>query len=148
MTQPENEKIIKLFTSSISNYFFLLTKLNNNFKVYGFGENEDNQLGIFEENNCYINNPMLINSLKNLKIKKIICSEFNTFVLEKNNNLFGFGNNCYNQLGIESYDENKKTKGEIKEICFFKNKNEKVKKISLNSSATIFLTSFLFIFFF
>ena len=146
-----NEKILKFFTSSISRYSFLLTKLNNNIKIYGFGSNKYNTLGIFEENVNEIFIPTIINSLKNLKIKKIFCGKSHTFVLENNNNLFGFGYNKYNQLGIELINEKEeliKEIKEIKEIIFFKNKNEKIKKISLNYNSTIFLTSFFILFFY
>ena len=85
-----NEKIIKIFTSSISDYSFLLTKSKSNskLKIYGFGNNIYNKLGIFEENNDTIFIPKIINSLKNSilkklgKIKKIFCGHEHTFVLE------------------------------------------------------------------
>ena len=134
LTQPGNEKIIKIFTSSISNYSFLLTKLNHKIKIYGFGDNKHNNLGIFEKDNEKIFIPTKINFLKKSKIKNIFCGCMHTFVLEKNNTLFGFGRDFYGQSG--------------KKInTFFQNKNEKIKKISLNKESTIFLTSF-FIFYF
>ena len=143
LTNHVNEKIIEFFTSSISDYSFLLTKNDNIFKIYGFGSNTANELGIFYGKNDPIISPTIIDSLKNIKIKKIFCGFENTFVLGKNNKLFGFGRNQYGQLGIKK--KNNEITKEIKEICFF---NEKIKKISLNTSSTIFLTSFFYFLFF
>ena len=105
-------------------------------------------MGFFEENEN-IFNPKIINSLEKFKIKKIFCGMSSFCVLEKNNSLSKFYNNCcQKELSKIILMEKEIGNKEIEEICFFRNKNEKIKKVIIGSMIDIFLTSFFFYFYF
>ena len=65
--------------------------------VYGIGENDDGQLGI--GNNITERKFVKIEQLKGLKIKKIQGGNFFSMVLTEDSEVYGFGQNHWNQLG-------------------------------------------------
>ena len=64
--------------NKIKNKIKTKTKKENN--IYGFGDNENHQLGIFDEDIKKISIPKKIKSFKNLKIKEINCGFEHTII--------------------------------------------------------------------
>ncbi|KAJ3449092.1 hypothetical protein M0812_05236 [Anaeramoeba flamelloides] len=90
-------------------YHFLALSNEEKPKVYGWGQNNEQQLGL---NNTYTSYfvlvPTLIESLKDENIEQICCSGHCSFFLNQTTNiLFGCGDNTEGQLGkpeiTESY---------------------------------------------
>jgi len=129
---PENDiKSIKVFTSLISEYCFVL--INKNI-LYVFGYNFGNILGV-GTNIDIIKSPMKINN-KFKKIKNIFCGRFHYFILG-DKNLYGIGHNHNGQVCVEDNSENISA---LKKIDSPILNNIKIKKISLNIWSTILLT--------
>ena len=77
------------------------TCLNENGEVYSFGNNEQGQLGLGNNEESY-NSPQLISSLKDVEF--IECGENHTFCKTLNNEIYCWGKNEYGQLGLENTD--------------------------------------------
>ena len=105
----------------------------SNYNLYGFGDNENNQIlcdtNLNSNNNIEIINPILIKyNFNNEILISIKCGESHTLFLTKNGNIFGCGNNQYGQLTFN----NKINKYDIKQINILN--NIKLINCSCNSS--------------
>ncbi|KAL9657753.1 hypothetical protein ABK040_013585 [Willaertia magna] len=78
--------------------------LDNSGDIYGFGENNVNQLDQLE-----VQVKKFTKIDLSFKVKEIKCSDDATLLLNEFNELFVCGNNDYNQLGINSLNEGIKT---------------------------------------
>lgn len=103
---------------------FLLDNYDN---LYGTGFNDYGQLGLGHKNNIFKFQKIDHNCGI---IKQLITSEYNTYLLNTNNELFSCGSNYFYQLGLKNVDKNdcvlSFTKieynfGVIKKICCFSN---------------------------
>ena len=79
-------------------FAFALTSDN---KLYGWGSNEDGQLGIKVINDSKIYKPVLIEDIINITIKQISCGAFHTLVLTSDGMVYGWGWNGVGQIGCE-----------------------------------------------
>ncbi len=75
-------------------------------RVFGTGDNGDNQLGINTDGENVLEfTPIPIANLNdNEQIENIICGDFQTILLTNNNRLFGTGENWDGQLGKEIFE--------------------------------------------
>ena len=76
--------------------------IDNNDNLYVFGNNGDGQLGL-EEEYFKVYNPIKHPSLSN--VIDISTGRNHTFIKTSKNEIFGFGNNEFEQLGIDTEDE-------------------------------------------
>ncbi|KAJ3449099.1 btk-binding protein-related [Anaeramoeba flamelloides] len=95
--------------SIASGYFHFLALSNEEKpKVYGWGKNNEQQLGFDNNGKVFIEKPTLIESLKEENIEQIFCIGFCSFFLNKKTNvLFGCGDSTNGMLGKPEITENK-----------------------------------------
>ena len=110
---------IRIYAGSL--FSFIQSKKK---KFYGFGNNENYELGIKTENEI-IFDPIEIKKLKDYEICKISCGTTHCMAYYKafKKGVLVWGSNKSRQLGYELEDECRKS--EIKELEKFKNKNIK-----------------------
>ena len=100
----KNEKICKIYTSSISSNIFIKTKINENYKYYGMGYNNFNQLGIYNYIDYYYCLTH-IPSFDKFDIKHIYTINNRTIILLNNNDILGLGLADEFILSLYSNDE-------------------------------------------
>ena len=106
--------------------------VDTNFNAFGWGKNDKGQLGIGKIVD-YEKNPILINKDDNQKFMKSICNSDHSFLIDKKQDLYGFGFNFNGVLGLGVYNYNKI-------IPFFtKIDISKVIKLSTSKSHTLVL---------
>ena len=105
--------------------------LSESGEVYSFGNNENGQLGI--GNNDDYNSPQLISSLKDVEF--IECGGYHTFCKTLNNEIYCWGFNSYGQLGLGNTD-NQNTPILCSSLL-----NEDVRDIKCGYMHTLVLTS-------
>jgi len=105
--------------------------LSKSGKVYSFGENEDGQLGLGYNEDCYYT-PQVIKSLKDVEF--IECGGNHTFFKTLNNEIYCCGRNT-GQLGLGNYDN------QYTPILCSSLSNEDVIDIKCSDSHTLVLTS-------
>ncbi len=93
-----------IHTTSVGEKHALI--INNQNECFAIGGNSYGQLGL--ENEETIFRPTLIPSLRDMKITKVICGAYHSFVLNSKGEVYAFGLNMKGQLGIGSYDNKKK----------------------------------------
>lgn len=76
--------------------------LDSNGKVYGWGSNMYDQLGL--EGFGSSPQPIELVLLAGKTIVEIACGSYHSIVIDNTGKLYAFGNNMYGQLGIESSD--------------------------------------------
>lgn len=85
---------------SIASGYYHTLVLYKNGKVYGFGRNENGQLGL-PKKIIYTDHIEQIYSLNDVITKDIYCGCYHSIVVDQNNIIYSFGKNNQNQLGIE-----------------------------------------------
>ncbi|KAJ6254268.1 hypothetical protein M0813_12559 [Anaeramoeba flamelloides] len=89
------------------NFHFLALSNEEKPRVYGWGDNDQKQLGFDSNNDDRVEKPILIEPLKDENIGQICCIGFSSFFLNKTTNiLFGCGDNHQGQLGKPEITEN------------------------------------------
>ncbi|KAL4239292.1 putative E3 ubiquitin-protein ligase herc4 [Mactra antiquata] len=88
---------------SCGRYHCLL--LTDDGKLYTWGDNKFGQLGL--GNTQKFNQPQLINSLNGIPVAQVVCGGSHSFILSKSGAIFGWGRNCFGQLGLN--DEKDRT---------------------------------------
>ena len=89
-----DKSVIKFYNG----YNFVLALTNNN-HVYIWGRNQFGQLGQKTVNQTKVYKPVLIEDLKDVKIKQISCGSKHTLVLTFDRTVYGWGDNRYGQIG-------------------------------------------------
>lgn len=108
--------------------------LDNNNNLYGTGFNEYGQLGLGYKNNIF--------KFQKIKhdcgtIKQIVTNDFNSYLLNTNNELFSCGSNYYYQLGLKNINKEKCVTSFTKIDYDFKN----IKKIYCFSNVAYVLNT-------
>ena len=82
---------------AIGNHSFIIDSEN---KLYGFGDNTHNQLGLSQNNGLTrVLKPMLVDGVNGVYIKKLLGNIDNTFLLTNNGWIYGVGNNTGDKMG-------------------------------------------------
>jgi alpha-tubulin suppressor-like RCC1 family protein len=77
----------------------IILDINNN--IWVCGSNEEGQLGLNKDKQGTSIPEILIYRTQNFKAKSVSCGNYYTMIIDINNNLWGFGQNHNEQLGLE-----------------------------------------------
>jgi RCC1 and BTB domain-containing protein len=101
-------------------------------KCFSWGLNSYGQLG--NGTRTDYNKPKLINALLNEIVVKIVCAYYQSFVLTKSGDLYGFGYNDYGQIGCGN------NTNQSKPIKINRFNNEKIVSIACGAAHSLVLT--------
>ena len=101
-------KYPKCISFGIYNFHCFVSTKDN--KLYGFGRNDKNQLGIHTDTDILCKNkdicePILVDYKFDDIIKQISCGNLYTIFLVNNGNIYGCGSNEYGQLSFSNFDK-------------------------------------------
>lgn len=74
--------------------------IDSNGVLYGFGSNESGQLGLVDQKDK--SEPTVINSLRHVRISKVVCGSYFTMALSESGIVYAFGQNSNGQLGLKT----------------------------------------------
>lgn len=131
---PKLVKELALHTViQISSGFYHCIALTNDGDVWCWGANNHGQLGV-GTNTEYCDRPQHLQCLRGIPVAQVASGAYHSFVLSKSGALFGWGRNCFGQLGLnDEIDRNTPT------FCKFL-KNQRLKYISCGENHTAVLT--------
>lgn len=92
---------IKVKAVSLGGFHSIIIDLDYN--VFGFGQNEYGQLGLgddLDRHTPIVVSDVSIPKLIGIKAKIIYSGYLHTMIIDLDDNVYGFGNNIYNQLGL------------------------------------------------
>jgi RCC1 and BTB domain-containing protein len=116
----------------ISYGYYHVLALTISGKCFSWGRNDWGQLG----NGTQIdeNKPKLINTLLNEMVVQIACGYYQSFVLTKSGDLYGFGNNSEGRIGCGN------NTNQLKPIKIYGFNNEKIVSITCGAGHSLVLT--------
>lgn len=100
--------------------------------VWGFGNNQDGQLGLDGDIDD-LENKFIPTQLENFKAKQVSAGERHTILIDLNDNVWSFGSSSEGQLGLGDGEFHITTPTQV----FFNNKPFKAKQVSTRSTHTV-----------